>query len=89
MNRQKIVIIGLAVALFLFAQYYVIEKWSGATQQEITATYQNGYNTGAIDTAKAIYQATQDCQGATITVGNITKQVFDASCLKSLEKSPP
>lgn len=83
MDKQKIVIIVLAVALFLFAQYYVIEKWLVTKEQELALTYQNGYERGLSDAAKEIFASTKDCKPAIITLNDTTKQFFDASCLKS------
>lgn len=82
MNKQKITIIVLSIALFGLAQYVIYEKITESRQQELTDAYQNGYNKGLTDTAVAVYKQTENCQTTTITIGNLTKTVFDVSCLK-------
>ena len=87
MNRQKITIIALSVALFALAQYVIYEKVMESRQQELANAYQNGYNKGLTDAAITIYRQTENCQTTTITIGNLTKNVFDLSCLKTQQKN--
>ncbi len=87
MNRQKITIIALSVALFALAQYVIYEKVMESRQQELANAYQNGYNKGLTDAAVTIYRQTENCQTTTITIGNLTKNVFDLSCLKTQQKN--
>jgi len=81
MDRQKIAIIVLAVALILISQYVLLDKWSLSQQQQNLESYQNGYAQGLTDTITSIYQQTQNCQITTINVGNSTKHIVDMSCL--------
>lgn len=83
MNKQKITIIALSVALFSIVQYVIYEKIVESRQEELSNAYQNGYNRGLTDAAVTIYKQTENCQSATITIGNSTKTVFDLSCLKT------
>lgn len=87
MNKQKIIIIMLSVALFSLVQYVIYEKITESRQQELVNVYQNGYNRGLSDAATAIYKQTENCQTTTITIGNLTKTVFDLSCLKIQQKN--
>ncbi len=82
MNKQKITIIVLSIALFALAQYVIYEKITESRQQELVNAYQNGYNKGLTDAAVTIYKQTENCQTTTIAIGNLTKTVFDVSCLK-------
>jgi len=82
MNKQKIIIITLSIALFLIVQYVIIENWLVGVREDMIASYQNGYNAGAKDALTAIYQQTMECQTSTITLGNFTRQVFDTTCLQ-------
>lgn len=82
MNKSKITIIVLSVALFGLGQYVIYEKIAESREQELATTYQNGYNKGLTDAAVTIYKQTENCQTTTITIGNLTKTVFDLSCLK-------
>ena len=82
MNKQKITIISLSIALFVLTQYVIYEKITESRQQELVNAYQNGYNKGLTDAAVTVYKQTESCQTTTITIGNLTKTIFDAACLK-------
>jgi hypothetical protein len=81
MNKQKITIVILSVALFALAQYIIYEKIIESRQQELTLSYQNGYVKGLADTITTIFRQTENCHVSTITSGNLTKSLFDLSCL--------
>ncbi len=87
MNKQKITIIALSVALFVLAQYVIYEKITESRQQELDNAYQNGYNKGLTDAAVTIYKQTENCQTTSITIGNLTKNIFDLSCFKTQQKN--
>ena len=80
MNKQKIVIITLSVALFTLAQYVIYEKIMESRQQEIIDSFQKGYSKGLIDAVNTLYRQTENCQPAKIMVGNLTKYVVDITC---------
>lgn len=86
MNKQKITIIALSIALFALAQYVIYEKITESRQQELVNAYQDGYKNGLTDAAVAVYKQTENCQTTTVTIGNLTKTIFDISCLK-IEKN--
>ncbi|MDE1725725.1 MAG: hypothetical protein KGH89_00480 [Thaumarchaeota archaeon] len=83
MNKQKITIVALSVALFVSAQYIIYEKITESRQQELANAYQGGYKNGLTDAAVAVYKQTENCQTTTVTIGNLTKTIFDVSCLKA------
>lgn len=87
MNKQKITIIVLSVTLFIMAQYVIYEKIIESRQQELANAYQNGFNKGLTDAAITIYKQTENCQTASITIGNLTKNIFDISCAKVDQKN--
>lgn len=87
MNKSKITIIALSVALFSLGQYVIYEKITESRQQDLVNTYQAGYNKGLTDAIVAVYKQTENCQTTTITLGNLTKTVFDISCLKLEQKN--
>ncbi|MEO9307238.1 MAG: hypothetical protein ABI342_02870 [Nitrososphaera sp.] len=82
MNRNKITIIVLSVALFALAQYVIYEKIIESRQQEMSNAYKSGYDKGLTDAAVTIYKQTENCQTTTVTIGNLTRNIFDLSCLK-------
>ena len=87
MNKQKITIIGLVAALVLISMYMVLDKLAVTRQQEMVEIYQQGYDQGVRDTVTTLYVQTQNCQRSTITVGNLTKDVFDLDCLQQNNKT--
>lgn len=82
LNKEKVIIIALSVILFSLVQYVIYEKIIQSRQQELANAYQNGYNKGVTDAAISIYKQTNNCQTTTISIGNLSKNIFDLSCLK-------
>ena len=85
MNTQKIIMIVLAISLIVTLQYLVLDKWMTSMDENTSQNIQNAYDQGIIDTISAIYNESENCQGVPITVGNLTKTIFDVSCL-NIEK---
>ena len=81
MNKQKIIIIGLAVGLFLVSQYLILDKLGEYKQQEMVDIYNRGYDKGLTDAVTVLYEQTENCQPSVIKLGNMTKQVFDLACI--------
>jgi len=88
MEKQKFVIIGLSIALFLTIQYFLLNDWLELTEQRIEEGFQFGYEQGLIDGVSQIIIETQNCQFATISVNNLTRQVIDINCVLQTEESP-
>ena len=84
-SKQNIIIIILAITLAaIFAWFVIIDNLIIPTiQQEITASYQNGYNTGVKNSITEIFQQTSNCNPTYIWVGNDTRQLIDVACLQS------
>jgi hypothetical protein len=87
MNKQKIAIIALSIALFAVGQYVIYEKTIESRQQELGRAYQSGYSKGLSDAATAVYKQTENCHATTIIVGNLTKTILDISCLKASQSN--
>ena len=83
MDKQKMIIIVLSVALFALGQYVLYEKIIESRQQEISNSYQHGYDKGITDAVTAVFKQTENCQTTSLTVGNMTKTILDFSCLKT------
>ncbi len=84
--RRTIII--LAILLVLSVGYIAIDKYTTSREQQLLATYQGGYNKGVQDAIVSLYQQTDNCQPATINIGNLTKQFFDVACLQN-QQAPP
>ena len=88
MDKQKIMIIGMIIALFLMGQYIILEEFQNEKKQEIIDAQQISYKQGVKEVLVTLYEQTENCHISTIVTGNLTKQVTDVRCLKS-EKSNP
>jgi len=90
MEKQKITIIALAVALFLVLQYVLFDQIQESRNQEKMESFQQGYTQGLTDAVTEIFIQTEDCLVSSITIGNYTRNIVDYSCLSNnIEKSKP
>ena len=88
MNIQKVIIIGLSIALVITLQYVVLDKWISSINQDMLQNSQNIYNQGLTDAFTTIYQQTENCQSVPIVIGNMSKSIFDVSCLNISSQIP-
>jgi len=90
-NKQKILIIGLAVTLLLVViQFVIIDNWIiPALQQDLLDAHNIGYNSGMEDALTGLFQQTSTCQPTNIWIGNNTKQLIDVACLQIQESQLP
>jgi len=76
----------LAIGLFGSIGYIAFDNWKELDQKQNTEIYNDGYKQGLIDATTAVFSQTQNCHPAVLTMGNLTKTIFDYSCL---EKETP
>ena len=86
LSKQNLLIIILAVALTtIFIWFVIIDNLIMPTiQQDITTSYQNGYNAGVENSITDIFQKTSNCQSTYIWIVNNTRQLVDVACLQSI-----
>jgi len=89
MERNNIAIIGLSIALVLSIQFFIIDNWLEEQSEKSLASYIEGYDKGSSDTFISLFEKTQDCNLATITIGNFSKTLLDISCLEIENSNPP
>lgn len=87
MNKQKIIIFLLTGGLFLSGQYIVLDKWSQTKQEEIEKNFQNGHDLGVKEVIMTLYEQTNDCHVTTIKFANLTRSLFDISCIQNVNRS--
>jgi len=82
--KQKIIITCLVVTLVVvFAQFVLVEKiFFPISQQEISESFQNGYNAGVENSITEIFQQTSNCNSTYIWIANNTRQLVDVACLQ-------
>jgi|GEM_PF-2808891 hypothetical protein len=82
-NKSKLAFVLLAILLLIAIGYIAIDKWQDYKQLQYIKAYQDGYSAGVYNAVVSLYQQTEKCQATTINVGNATRQVADAACLKA------
>jgi len=87
MDKQKITITILAIALIVAIQYVILDNWADERSNEINEAYQSGYEQGSVDIAVSLIQQTNNCQTASIIFRNSTRQVFDIDCIEILPEN--
>jgi len=88
MDKQKILIISLAIVLFLFIELYIFDEYVEAQQTEMLFSYERGYDQGAIDAVTSMFSQIEDCRVASITLFNSTKEIIDRSCFITENPEP-
>ncbi len=85
-SKQKLLIIILTISLAaIFIWFVIIDNYVIPTiQQNITNSYQNGYNAGVENSITEIFQQTSNCQPTYIWIANNTKQLIDVACLQQI-----
>ena len=81
-KKAKIAIAILAVLLIAAVGYI---GWGAYQQQrydDAISAYKQGYNQGLTDATTTLYQYTEGCGSAKLFLGNVTRQVVDADCVK-------
>jgi len=86
MINPKILIIALASIAILMSAYIVYEKASESIQQQLSDTYQKGFDDGLTSAVNALFQQTGECKSTTIFMLNYTRSLIDVSCL-TIDKS--
>lgn len=82
-TKQNITIIGLAVGLGLVTIFFGIDKLAQATQEQIDAAFQEGYEKGAVDFVSTLFQQTENCRVTPVFFNNLTRSVVDIACLQN------
>lgn len=75
----------LVSILIIFVNYFVLEKLSDSWLESLILTQTIGYEKGAEDTVKTIFEATDGCQEATITLVNKSKTFIETNCILNSE----
>ncbi len=85
--RQKLLMILMVVLLIGAIGYIAVDKYNDtmlrAQQQYALA----GYNQGITGAITSLYQNTENCQVATLNLGNVTRQVADVECFRRAMQS--
>jgi len=85
LDKQKIVIIVLASILIVFVNFYLLDKLSVSWQESLIVTERLGYEKGAEDTVKTIFETAEGCQEMTITFANKSKTFIETNCISNFE----
>ena len=88
LDKQKIIIISLIVLLLFLVQYIIYDNFIQQMEVDLVNAFQDGYQQGLIDAVSEIFMQTENCVVTTITIGNLTKNVVDYSCLENTSEYP-
>jgi len=83
--KKAKIAIGILVVLLVAALGYI--GWGMYQEQrydDALAGYKEGYTQGVTDATSTLYQYTENCGAAKLFLGNVTRQVVDADCVKAL-----
>jgi len=83
LNKQKLIIIGLSIALGLTSFYVVMDILIVFQQLQIIESYQQGFDDGAVEVVSRLFDQTQFCQISKIEINNKSKSLVDISCLEN------
>ena len=75
----------LVAILIMFANYFVLDKLSVSWQESLIVTERLGYERGAEDTVKTIFETAEGCQEMTITFANKSKTFIETNCISNFE----
>ncbi len=81
-KKQAIILIVLALLLVAAITYIIVDKLQTRQMNQLQNAFASGYQLGLTDVITTMYNQTANCQIATMTVGNETRQVVDISCLQ-------
>ena len=73
----------LAIALFAVVQYLLFDTLNKIKEQESIDIFQQGYTQGIVDSVSSLFEQTQNCEIAEISIGNNTRKIVDLSCVKA------
>ena len=76
----------LGILLVLSVGYIAFDKYKTSQETQLLTAYQDGYNRGVQEAVVSLYQQTNNCQGAVINLGNVTREVFDTACLQNAQQ---
>ena len=86
-DKSTKTIMVLGILLVLSMGYIAVDKYRTGQEKQLLTAYQDGYNKGIQEIITALYEQTENCQAAVINIGNVSKQVFDSSCLQNEPQS--
>ncbi len=81
-TRLKMLVAILGVLLVALIAYVAVGKLNESQKQKMEVLGQQAYQKGYADAVVSAYTQTGNCQVATITIYNQTRQVVDVTCIK-------
>jgi len=72
-----------------FGQYIIIDWVNEEKTNQLNLAFQEGYNQGLTDAVSALFFQTDDCKATTITLGNLTRTIFDLDCVEQFLPNSP
>ena len=87
-SKVFLIILILSLGIAFSSMYIILDKYSEMQINESQNSFELGYNSGIADSINAILEETDNCNIASISVNNFTRDVIDLSCLSFEEDLP-
>ena len=82
MNKQKIMILSLAVALIFILNYLVLDNFFEQNEKQLRNAYLSGRDEGINETISVLFKEAENCNVIPIFIENSSKNLIDVSCLE-------
>jgi len=85
--KAKVAIAILAILLIAAVGYIGWGMYQQQRYNDAVSAYKEGYTQGVADATSTLYQYTENCGAAKLFLGNVTRQVVDADCVRQANAS--
>ena len=81
-SRSSLLIYTLVGVIVVLIGYIAYDKVILAYNQKVNTALNQGYQAGAADAIRAMFQQTNECRIATLNLGNETRNLADVECMQ-------
>ncbi|MBR9690388.1 hypothetical protein GOV08_01760 [Candidatus Woesearchaeota archaeon] len=82
----KITTLILLVVLIVIGGFWLVGKYNIYKISKQNEVFVAGYNQGVSDAIVKLYQDTEDCNVASVFIGNLTRRVADVECIEKITR---
>ena len=81
-TKMKLMLGVLIVLLVAALSYIGVDKYNQSQTEKMVKIANEAYTSGITGAVVSVYQQTENCQIATLKLGNVTRDIVDVACLK-------
>lgn len=82
MDKQKIIILALAIGLIFVLNFFLLDNYFKENQRQIEEAFLSGRDQGIKETITMLFEASDNCNIVPIFIENATKNLVDVECLE-------